>query len=131
MSADDRGSFPRRIFVYGTLLAGEGNHELLRAARLVGPARTDAAWTMVSLGPFPALVAGGETSILGEVYEVDEPTLAALDRLEDHPAYYRRTPLRLDDHGDVEAYLLTAAQVAGCPVIVSGCWRTHRRQSER
>ena len=23
------------------------------------------------------------------------------------------------------------AYVAGCPVIVSGCWRTHRRQSER
>ncbi|RYZ17557.1 MAG: gamma-glutamylcyclotransferase [Myxococcaceae bacterium] len=128
----ERGRAPlRRIFVYGTLLAGESNHRLLRTARLLGRARTEAAWTMVSLGGFPGVHVGGETSIAGEVYEVDTATLAELDRLEGHPSFYRRTSLRLDGHIDVETYLLTPAQVEGCPLIISGCWRTHRKEKTR
>ena len=48
-----------RVFVYGTLLAGEPNHRLLEAASFVGPAETPPVFLLVDLGPFPALVACG------------------------------------------------------------------------
>jgi gamma-glutamylcyclotransferase (GGCT)/AIG2-like uncharacterized protein YtfP len=119
------------VFVYGSLLAGEGNHRVLRGARLLGPAKTPQEFSMFSLGSFPGVVRGGETAIVGEVYEVDAATLAGLDQLEGHPRFYRRTPLRLDDHGEVETYLLTSAQVEGCTPVASGCWRSHRKGRAR
>ncbi|MEO7736438.1 MAG: gamma-glutamylcyclotransferase family protein [Kofleriaceae bacterium] len=109
--------------MYGTLLAGERNHHYLERARLVGAARTKAAFALHHLGAFPGLVAGGAHAVAGEVYEVDEPTLAALDRLEDHPDFYRRAIIELDDDAQVVSYLLLRAQVEGHPVILSGSWR--------
>ena len=73
---------PTRVFVYGTLLAGEPNHRLLARARLVTEARTKPAFELRDLGSSPRLVRGGAHAVAGEVYEVDEATLAALDRLE-------------------------------------------------
>lgn len=116
-----------RVFVYGTLLPGEGNHELLRGARRVGPARTLPRYRLHDLGAYPALVAGGATAVVGEVWEVDDVTLAALDRLEDHPDYYRREPVALDGEAPAEGYLLPVAHVAGTPVIHAGDWCAHRR----
>ena len=62
-----------RVFVYGTLLSGFGNHARLLAGRskMIGEAQTYAEYTMVSLGGFPGVIEGGDTSIQGEVYEVD------------------------------------------------------------
>src|SRR5262249_38344841 len=86
-----------RVFVYGTLLSGEANHGHLAGARYVGSGRTRAEVELRDLGAYPALIAGGAQAVVGEIYEVDEATLAALDALEDHPAYYRRTEIVLDD----------------------------------
>ena len=66
-----------RVFVYGTLLAGEPNHRLLEAASFVGPAETPPVFSLVDLGPFPALVGGGAGAVVGEVYEVDRPDVGA------------------------------------------------------
>lgn len=112
-----------RVFVYGTLLSGEPNHRLLAHASLVGEAHTQPVFDLVTQGPFPAMIPGGATAVYGEVYEVDRPTLEALDRLEGHPRFYRRRAVRLDDGGEVLAYLLTADQVRGRPRIESGDWR--------
>jgi gamma-glutamylaminecyclotransferase len=117
-----------RVFVYGTLLAGEPNHRLLADAALVGAARTEPDFDLVSLGAFPAMVPGGGTAIAGEVYEVDPDTLDALDRLEGHPRFYQRRAVRLDDGGEVLAYLLTPDQVRGRPRITSGDWRRARKE---
>lgn len=119
---------PVRVFVYGTLLAGEPNHRLLAGAKLVGEARTEPAFELRDLGPFPALVHGGACAVSGEVYEVDAKALAALDRLEGHPRFYRRTCIALDDGTKVETYLLTPEQVEGRPVIASGNWRSRRKE---
>lgn len=118
---------PTRVFVYGTLLAGEANHALLATARRVGAAHTPSRFALHDLGAYPALVRGGRVAVVGEVYEVDAATLAALDQLEDHPDYYRRTAIVLADGNEVETYLLTPAQVAGYPVIASGDWRARGR----
>lgn len=115
-----------RVFVYGTLLAGEGNHRLLEGARLVCAAITRPEYRMHDMGYFPAIVAGGECAIVGEVYEVTALTLAQLDRLEGHPRFYRRTAIRLACGMQVETYLMPAATVAGRGVIGSGNWRNER-----
>lgn len=53
------------------------------------------------------MIDGGETAVVGEVYNVDVVTLAAPDRLEGHPRFYRRRSIRLDDGDEVLAYLLS------------------------
>jgi len=120
-----RAPEPRtKVFVYGTLLSGEPNHHRhLASARLLGEARTPPEFTLYHLGFYPGLVRVGHHAVVGEVYEVDEPTLAALDYLESHPRFYVRTAIRLASGDEVEAYLLTVEQVAGRSVIASGNWR--------
>ncbi|MFI5302134.1 MAG: gamma-glutamylcyclotransferase [Polyangiales bacterium] len=119
------------IFVYGSLRSGERNHGVLGGALCIGDARTEPRFTLHDLGAFPGLVAGGASHVHGDVYAVDAGTLAALDRLEGHPRYYRRAPIRLEDGREVETYLLTARQVVGCPIVESGDWRAYRRERGR
>ncbi|NOJ79223.1 gamma-glutamylcyclotransferase family protein [Myxococcus xanthus] len=126
-----RASTPTRVFVYGTLLSGEPNHRLLRGARLIGPARTQPHFTLYDYGPFPALASRGKHTVKGEVYEVDALMLAALDRLESHPRFYRRTPITLDEVGRVEAYLFPKERLSGRPIIESGCWRRHIQERKQ
>jgi hypothetical protein len=66
-------------------------------------------------------------AVIGEVYEVDESTLAALDRLEGRPRFHTRTHIALEDGMAVDAYLLSPEQVSSRRVILSGDWRAHRR----
>ena len=124
----DRMNGTTRVFVYGTLLRGEPNHRVLAGAELVGEARTEPAFELVSLGPFPAMVSGGSTAVAGEVYEVDRWTLAALDRLEGHPSFYRRERIRLESGEEVLAYLLDPGQAQGRPVIESGSWKHEQKE---
>jgi gamma-glutamylaminecyclotransferase len=111
-----------RLFVYGTLLRGEPNAGWLSGARFLGPCSTRAAFTLIDLGPYPAMTAAGDGVVHGELYEIDAATLARLDDFEGHPDLYRRTPLLLADGSVAQAYLLANA-APGTPVIVSGDWR--------
>ncbi len=117
-----------RVFVYGTLLSGEPNHRLLvgAKARFVAEARTKPRFELRDLGAYPAMVDGGAQAIAGEVYEVDEATLLALDQLEGHPRFYQRTRIDLEDGASAEAYLLRPDQAEGRPMIDSGNWRVRR-----
>ena len=111
-----------RVFIYGTLLPGEGNHELLATALRIGAARTLPVYELVDLDAYPAMVAGGGTAIAGEVWEVDAATLDALDRLEEHPGYYYRETIQLEDGQEALVYLLLEGEVTGLPRIASGDW---------
>jgi gamma-glutamylcyclotransferase (GGCT)/AIG2-like uncharacterized protein YtfP len=115
-----------RLFTYGTLLSGEPNHGQLRGAWLLGPARTEPRYTLVSLGPYPALLEGGTTSVVGEVYEVDDELLAALDRFEGVPTLYRRTLVQLQGGEVSHGYVLARPAPSRYPVITSGDWREFR-----
>jgi gamma-glutamylaminecyclotransferase len=112
-----------KIFVYGSLLRGERYHHHLAGATWLGEAQTEAAYTLVDLGEYPALLDGGETSVAGEVYEVDDALLAALDAFEGHPDEYRRMPVPLLGIGRVDAYVRPRAMSPGAPIVVSGNWR--------
>src|SRR5688572_19432950 len=100
-----------RVFAYGTLQRGEYNHRVIRGAKYLGEARTAPRFTLYDLGPFPALVAGGSTAVLGEVYEVDTEMLRDLDRLEGTPRLYQRIAVELDDGAVAEAYVQPLEQV--------------------
>lgn len=51
-----------------------------------------------------------------------------IEALEGHPRFYRRTRIALEDGAKVETYLLTPEQVEGRPVIISGNWRSRRKE---
>lgn len=110
------------VFVYGTLLSNEPNNHLLARARLLGRACTLAGFELVDLGPYPAMVRGGRTSVIGELYEVDGKTLARLDYLEGVPDYYQRELIELEGGGQALGYLMEPRKVRGLPKIDSGSW---------
>jgi gamma-glutamylcyclotransferase (GGCT)/AIG2-like uncharacterized protein YtfP len=118
------------VFVYGTLLSGEGNHRLLAGGAFLGDARTAPGFELYDLGAFPGMVARGAGVVAGEVYGVDDATRARLDALEGHPQFYRRRAIRLADGKRVDTYLLRLAQVKGCEVIASGSWLEHRKETK-
>jgi gamma-glutamylaminecyclotransferase len=120
-----------RVFVYGSLLSGEPNHRLLARAPLVAETVTEPRFALHDLGAFPGMAHGGAHAIAGEVYDVDGDTLAALDRLEGVPRFYQRAAISLADGTTAETYLLTRAQVEGRPVIATGSWRAHRKETSR
>ncbi len=115
-----------RLFVYGSLMSGQPNHGHLRGARLVRVAHTEPHFTLLDLGPYPALVPAGSTSVRGEVYDIEDGVLSAVDRFEGHPDFYRRELIALRGGSQVAAYVLPAPGGAGQKVITSGDWRERR-----
>jgi gamma-glutamylcyclotransferase (GGCT)/AIG2-like uncharacterized protein YtfP len=77
------------VFVYGTLRKGESNSHHLVNSEFVGFCNTPPHYALYDLGPYPGLIEG-EQSVVGEVYRIDDLTLADLDILEDIPIEYRR-----------------------------------------
>ena len=118
------------VFVYGSLLRGLGNHALLmrHQAAFLGEAFTEeATFSMVSLGAFPAICWGGCQRIKGEVYQVDDAGIAALDRLEGTPSFYKRERIAVVLDGErvmVWTYLLASGNSYRSPV-PGGDWRAH------
>ena len=80
-----------KVFVYGTLLKGEGNHRLLENSKFVGKDSV-IGFKIYNLGYFPACVPSEEYPcvVFGEVYEISNETLSSLDRLEGYPRIYNR-----------------------------------------
>ncbi|MDZ7697722.1 MAG: gamma-glutamylcyclotransferase family protein [Deltaproteobacteria bacterium] len=83
------------VFLYGTLKRGFGNHHFLDGSRFLGKAITKKKYALYVSG-IPFVIENEPVSqISGEVYEVDEDTLARLDRLEGHPDWYCRKWINL------------------------------------
>ncbi|MGH8474745.1 MAG: gamma-glutamylcyclotransferase family protein [Methylococcales bacterium] len=115
-----------RVAVYGSLKAGRHNDHYLRTATLVARSKTAPEYTMIDVGPYPAIIPAGDTPIEVEVYAVDSDTLKALDELEDHPDRYLRSLIRIENL-DAYIYILTKQGMRGIPngkqrIIETGCW---------
>jgi gamma-glutamylcyclotransferase (GGCT)/AIG2-like uncharacterized protein YtfP len=95
------------IFVYGTLMSDQPMHGLLGDAELVSRIRTAPRYELVHLGPYPALLRGGATSVRGELYRVPSTALPALDEYEGDQ--YERTEIELEDGSACQAWVLKAA----------------------
>ncbi len=80
-----------RVFVYGTLKSGFRNHHLLEGCEFFGAAATVPTYKMIENG-FPVIMPDPEGKPLaGEIYSVDDETLARLDQLEREGNSYDRT----------------------------------------
>ena len=77
------------VFTYGTLLKGERNHyNYLSDEDFICDGFID-GFVMFNLGRYPGIYEG-EGLVLGELYLVDEKTLAKLDYLEEEGSLYVR-----------------------------------------
>lgn len=112
------------IFVYGSLRVGGLYHHLLDRSPL-GSGRTLPRYTLLDLGEYPALVDGGDTSVVGELFTVTDAELARLDHLEGHPDDYVRTVIALADATRAACYLLPHDRAPAAPTIPGGDWIAH------
>lgn len=110
------------VFVYGTLQRGGTLHEHLAGQRFVGSAQTCHDYRLYRIDWYPGLVdassPGQGLAIHGEVWDVDDVTLAVLDQVEDvESGLYERRSVRLQkpfDQAEVIAYFYLG-DVEGCP----------------
>jgi gamma-glutamylcyclotransferase (GGCT)/AIG2-like uncharacterized protein YtfP len=106
-----------RLFVYGSLKRGGRHHDELAGAVFLGPATTQAGYRLEPLGEYLALISvlpppqakaqaqaqpepepehetGTATTVPGELFELDESKLSALDAFEGDA--YERGNVRLE-----------------------------------
>ena len=112
-----------RVFVYGTLLAGQCNaHRALGARRVPAYARGtiyDTGWG------YPAFVRKGKTRVMGELLLVDDEGFKSMDRLEGYPRLYRREEIMvMTGAGRRKAWVYIMNRLPErAKVIESGDWR--------
>ncbi len=103
-----------RIFVYGTLKRGYSRHDLLKGQNFLGEMKTTRNYRLYKCGSFPALVEVPRedvdlpgVEVQGELWEVDDDCLRALDSVEgvDAGLFERRVIRLLGHEGQVEAYI--------------------------
>lgn len=101
-----------KVFVYGTLRKGFGNHRLLTNSNFIGNAITKEKYTMFASG-IPYVNKHIPThNVIGEIYEVNDEQLNRLDALEgynpdDHNnSWYKREKIKLNlGDEEEEAYI--------------------------
>lgn len=113
-----------RVFVYGTLLAGERNAHRALGARRVNAV---AVGTLYDTGyGFPAFTRTGGTTVYGEMLTTDDEGLRSMDRLEGHPRFYRREVIDVLANGmpaRAWVYIMNTLPETA-KVIATGNWRT-------
>lgn len=98
------------VFVYGTLKHGCHNAGRLESATPMGNARTVDRYLLLDGGAFPFLINPEHIGqavdlsdcighVKGELYMVDDATLARLDLLESHPRFYKRERVPVIEQG--------------------------------
>ena len=96
------------IAVYGSLRKGMGNHGLISHSTMIERRTVQLPYKMISLGGFPGLVKDETPNdIVIELYEVDQPTYARVERLEGYPTFYDKYAFELPEYeSPVEIYVL-------------------------
>jgi gamma-glutamylcyclotransferase (GGCT)/AIG2-like uncharacterized protein YtfP len=86
------------IAVYGSLRKDMGNDHLLSDSKYLGTFKSVPEFSLYSLGYYPGLKANGNTSVVMEVYEVNDKVAQRIDNLEGYnsnkPAtFYDKIPI--------------------------------------
>ena len=86
------------LMTYGTLRSGKRNNYLLNDATFVGKVKTKPKYRLFDCGHYPCMIESTDGySVEGELYLVNEHTLAVLDQLEGVPVLYKRTTIEIED----------------------------------
>jgi len=89
------------ILAYGSLKKGYGLNKVLKNSEYLGKARTTDNYTLIDGANFPFLIERNGKGAIGELYEVDAPTMLWLDKIEGHPNFYERKKiLTTTENGD-------------------------------
>ncbi|MEC9073501.1 MAG: gamma-glutamylcyclotransferase family protein [Myxococcota bacterium] len=116
------------VFVYGSLMQGLQFHHVLDGADYLGEDRTEGAYRLISLGPYPAAVEGVESAIRGELYRVNPAILRRLDVLEGAPELYERRRVTLHSGQEAWMYIMPPRSIPGantCELVPDGDWRAY------
>lgn len=96
--------------MYGTL-KHNGRISLLSqpGAKLITVTETAMPlYDMINLGSFPGVLVGGDSYVVGELWEVDNEAMKDLDRIEGYPTFYNRQIVETL-HGPAWMYYLSAS----------------------
>lgn len=122
---------PISLFVYGTLKEGFPNHVLNQGQRIAGTFRTRQPFPLYVVqlphedrAPWLVHLPGEGHQVMGQVFEVDEAVLPAMDAFEEVglPTGYMRVQIELDagpEHTNTtplhaHAYMKPADQLPAC-----------------
>lgn len=79
-----------KLFVYGSLMQGQRNHEYLKDSSFLGEVETGPEFEMVTNGSIPIVRPGSEV-VHGELYEASEDVIKGIEVLEEVAAgLYKR-----------------------------------------
>ena len=124
------------LFVYGTLLKGMERESLLNVSQYISPAMLQAQ--LFDLGDYPGMKVG-KGVVVGELYEIDQVTLDALDRLEGYRPYRDKDSLylrreveiqRMDGVGVQASCYFYNHGVKNQNLIINGDYRRFRLEQE-
>jgi len=120
-----------KLFVYGTLMQDQRNHEYLKDAQFLGAAETEPKYELTTNGSIPAVKEGGTDTIKGELYEVDEQQLKTLDVLEEvDTQLYDRKEIRVK--GEKAVIYLGGERMFASDTwvkIPGGDWRSYKKEN--
>ena len=106
------------LFVYGSLKTGEQSNTMLTGQEFVRAAETMPIYRLFGLGWHPGLVLDKVAGlrVQGELWAVDDQTLAKLDEYEGVPHWYTRDFVAIADlFGDVQAYFFNGPVPTDAP----------------
>lgn len=121
------------IAVYGSLRKEFGNHRLIDKAEYKGMFSTDPVYSLYSLGGYPGLKENGNTSVVMEVYAVNENEAHNVDMLEGYtpgekPYFYDKIPIETP-WGEASVYTYVG-HISEDRLVKSGDWFTFRKGLE-
>ena len=91
-----------KLFVYGTLMKGQGANSKLKGAQFLGKAVLR-DYEMFNLGGFPGIQQHLGGSVVGELYEIEEDMLPILDSYEGEGSLYNREIVNVCIYRDKES----------------------------
>lgn len=117
------------LAVYGTLKKGFGNNRCLGNSKFLGEFKTEPIYTLMA-GGFPICERGGNTSIIGELYETDNPeiisdvnSLEGFSGIKGHPDNWYDVDLIETKFGLATMYVMDKNTSGRNRIIKSGIWK--------
>jgi len=122
------------VAVYGSLRKKQSNYEYYLSNSIYkGTFSTEPEYTLHSLTYYPGLKLNGNTSVIMEVYEVDENTLETLNRLEGYrpeekSTFYDRIEINTP-WGKAFTYIYVS-ELSKDSIVESGDWTKYRTEEK-